>query len=108
MHDWHNYTDVAAKIKVDKLAAARVELGNDILSQGRVIITDRLHVSLLCLLMGRPHVILNEMYKKVENTRETAFAGKPECTQKNLLGFYVNSIEEAIDKAIWILEEKIF
>lgn len=76
---------------------------NKILSRGRLIITDRLHVSIFSLLLGRPHVILNDRYKKVQNTRDTAFGDKPECTEENVNGYYAESIDEAIDKAIALL-----
>lgn len=103
VRDWTDFPDVKDLVKnkgVEKLAAARVDLGNDILSQGRVIITDRLHVSIMSLLMGKPHVMVNEKYGKVRNTRETAFENKTECSEQNLNGFYVENIQEAIEKAI--------
>ena len=71
-----------------------------------MIITDRLHASLMSLLIGRPHVILNDKYKKVENTREAAFMDKPECSEENLRGYYANTIEEAVEKALWLLRKK--
>ena len=30
--------------------------------------------------------------------------GHPECSDDNIRGYYVNSIEEAVEKALWILE----
>lgn len=80
-------------------------LTNKIMSQGRVVITDRLHASVLSVLIGRPHVMINDKFKKVENTRKAAFGDKPECSEDNLRGYYVNTIEEAIDKALWILQK---
>lgn len=74
------------------------------MSRGRVVITDRLHASIMSLLIGRPHVMINEKYKKVQNTRESAFMGKSECSEDNLRGYYANTIEEAVDKAIALLE----
>lgn len=70
-----------------------------------MIITDRLHASLMSLFIGRPHVMVNDKYRKVQNTREAAFMAKPECTEENLRGYYANSIDEAVDKAISILEQ---
>lgn len=56
--------------------------------------------------MGRPHVVVDETYKKIRNTRETAFEGKSECTDDNVSGYYASSIAEAIDKAVWILKKQ--
>jgi pyruvyl transferase EpsO len=47
------------------LARWRVERGFDILGSGSVLITDRLHGHIMALLLGRPHVILNNSYGKV-------------------------------------------
>jgi exopolysaccharide biosynthesis predicted pyruvyltransferase EpsI len=82
----------------------RVELVNEVMSQGRVIITDRLHASIASVLMGKPHVMLNEKYKKVMNTREVAFKDKPECADTYVQGYYVDTIEQSIDKAIDLLK----
>jgi pyruvyl transferase EpsO len=49
----------------ESVAWRRVERGCDILSRGRVVITDRLHGHLLCLLLGIDHVILDNNYGKV-------------------------------------------
>ena len=104
IRDWHNFDDVGER-SVVRLPWARVRLCNSILSQARVIITDRLHVSVLCVLMGKPHVMINDKYKKVQNTRETAFRNKPECSDDNLRGYYVENINQAVDKALWLLGE---
>jgi exopolysaccharide biosynthesis predicted pyruvyltransferase EpsI len=36
-----------------------------LLSSGRVVITDRLHAHLLCLLAGIPHAVLDNSYGKL-------------------------------------------
>lgn len=87
-----------------ELAKKRVDLGNEILSLGRVVITDRLHASVLSVLMGKAHVMINDKYKKVEWTRETAFHGKPECSKHNIRGYYASNIDDAIHKALRLLE----
>lgn len=105
--DWFDYKDVKF-LSLPDLARQRTTLVNEILSGGRVIITDRLHASVMSVLMGKPHVMMNEKYKKVQLTREAAFADKPECSQENLRGYYANSMEEAIDKALWLLDQEKF
>lgn len=89
---------------INELPRKRLDLVNRIISQGQVVVTDRLHASIISLLMGKPHVMLNEMYRKVQNTRETAFRNKPDCESGKILGFYVDDIEEAIEKAIELVE----
>lgn len=88
-----------------EIAAKRVDLGNEILSLGRVIVTDRLHASILSLLMGKPHVMINDRYKKVELTRKTAFENIKECSEENLKGFYAVNIEDGLQKAVWLLKQ---
>jgi exopolysaccharide biosynthesis predicted pyruvyltransferase EpsI len=46
-------------------ASARVLRGCRLLSSGRVVITDRLHAHLLCLLAGIPHAVLDNSYGKL-------------------------------------------
>lgn len=77
--DSHN-----SSIYLNKLMEQRKLLINKIISQGKVIITDRLHVSIYSVLLGKPHVIVDEKYKKIFNTRETAFYNKDECKYEYL------------------------
>ena len=53
--------------------------------------------------MGKPHVIINDKFNKIRSTRNAAFYGKPECSDRNLNEFYVNSINEAVETAFKIL-----
>jgi len=50
-----------------RLAGARLERGLDILSSGRWVATDRLHAHILSLLIGRPHVALDNNYGKISS-----------------------------------------
>jgi len=47
------------------MARARVARGVRQLSRGRVVVTDRLHAHLLSLLLGIPHVVLDNHYGKI-------------------------------------------
>lgn len=51
--------------RYDAAAGARVARGCRLLSSGRVVITDRLHAHLLCLLLGIPHGVLDNSYGKL-------------------------------------------
>jgi pyruvyl transferase EpsO len=37
------------------------------LSCGRIVVSDRLHAHILCLLMGIPHVLVDNSYGKVKS-----------------------------------------
>jgi exopolysaccharide biosynthesis predicted pyruvyltransferase EpsI len=50
------------------LAWRWVRRGIDILSAGEVVVTDKLHGHLLCVLLGIPHVVLDNSYGKVSGT----------------------------------------
>ena len=47
------------------LARHRIARGIALLSSGRSVITDRLHGHILCVLLGIPHVVLDNSYGKV-------------------------------------------
>lgn len=59
----------------DQLAEDRTLRGLRILSHGRVVITNRLHAHLLCLLAGIPHVVCDTANGKIFAHRDTWFAG---------------------------------
>jgi len=49
----------------ERLAGARVARGLALLSRGRQVVTDRLHAHILALLLGIPHVALDNDYGKL-------------------------------------------
>lgn len=48
-----------------RLASREVQRGADMLAEGRVVLTDRLHAHVLCVLMQKPHVVLDNSYGKI-------------------------------------------
>jgi pyruvyl transferase EpsO len=50
---------------LENLAKARLQRGLAMLSEARFVITDRLHVHILCTLLGIPHVALDNSYGKI-------------------------------------------
>jgi pyruvyl transferase EpsO len=58
----------------DAAAQTRVQRGVRQLSRGKAIVTDRLHVHILSLLLGRPHAVLDNSYGKVRRFMR-AFSG---------------------------------
>jgi len=53
------------------LARSRLRRGVRSLSAGRVVITDRLHGHILCLLLGIRHVLLDNSYGKISSFHDT-------------------------------------
>ena len=53
------------------LFQSRLRLGVDLLSSGKVIVTDRLHVHILCRLIGKPHIFFDNNYGKISNLSDT-------------------------------------
>jgi pyruvyl transferase EpsO len=81
----------------DLLAAERLQRGCRILSRGKVVITDRLHGHILCLLLGIPHVLLDNVYGKIRNFVETWTCDCP-------LARTASSPEEALRQALRIAD----
>lgn len=72
---WTALAPSAARASAYEAAAHyRVERGFRQIAQGRAIVTDRLHVHILSLLLGRPHAVLDNHYGKIARFLD-AFTG---------------------------------
>jgi exopolysaccharide biosynthesis predicted pyruvyltransferase EpsI len=60
--------------KHDAQARKRVARGCRLLSRGHIVVTDRLHGHILSLLLGIPHVLLDNSYGKVKSFYDTWMA----------------------------------
>jgi exopolysaccharide biosynthesis predicted pyruvyltransferase EpsI len=69
------------KRSFDALARRRVRRGCELLQRGRVVITDRLHGHILSLLLGIPHVTLDNSYGKLDRFL-AAFSGSCALTRR--------------------------
>ena len=72
---WHP----ASPAGFEALARRRVDTGLRLLLRGRMVLTDRLHAHILSLLLGKPHIVLDNSYGKIAKfadmwTRDAAFA----------------------------------
>jgi pyruvyl transferase EpsO len=74
------------------LARASLARGMDLLNRGRVVITDRLHVHILSILMNKPHVVIDNSYKKITNFHHTWTEGYPRAK-------FVSTAAEALNAA---------
>ena len=54
----------------NRLARARLARGKALLDTGRVVIADRLHVHILSILMEKPHVLIDNRYRKLGTFHE--------------------------------------
>lgn len=61
----------AIRATLDGLAGERVRQGTRLLSRGRVVVTDRLHAHILCLLLDIPHVLVDPGFGKLAGFAET-------------------------------------
>jgi len=59
------------------MARRRLARGLDLLAGGRVVVTDRLHGHVLCLLLGIPHVVRDSLTGKVAGLRDAFTADDP-------------------------------
>lgn len=59
------------------LAHRRMQDGLDVLSRGRVVVTDRVHGHILSLLLGRPHVLMDNNYGKNRRFYDAWTAASP-------------------------------
>src|SRR5262249_29798872 len=62
----------------DFKAAAGMNFGCRLLARGKVVITDRLHGHILSLLLGIPHVVLDNSYGKLSHFHETWTRSMPQ------------------------------
>lgn len=75
---WTAFNPSTARARSYEAAARhRVERGFRQLSQGRAIVTDRLHVHILSLLLGRPHAVLDNFYGKIGRFMDAFSGGSP-------------------------------
>ena len=76
------------------------------LATAKVVVTDRLHGSIFAFLNGKPHIYIDQMYKKIERTREVAFRHSDACRQKKVLMYdAADGLQDAFLKAVRFLRQ---
>jgi pyruvyl transferase EpsO len=81
------------------LAETLTSNANTLLSQGRIIVTNRLHATILATLMGKPVFYADNIYGKIHSTL-TASLQHPSCTPDNLRVWEHSTIMEAAQAAL--------
>ena len=77
-----------------------------LMSVGRVLITDRLHTSILASLLHKPHVYLDQSYGKITRTRSVAFNASVHCQDKDKMRYdSAQTLEEAVMLANQMLKK---
>ncbi len=78
--------------RFDAAARQRFSRGVNQIGRARALVTDRLHVHIVSLLMGRPHAVLDNSYGKIRRFM-TAFSGGTE------LAYVATSFQDAVEWA---------
>jgi exopolysaccharide biosynthesis predicted pyruvyltransferase EpsI len=77
----------------EPVARERVQRGMRALGAGRVVVTNRLHGHVLCLMMGIPHVVMDNSYGKVRGFYEA-------WTRSSPLALWGDSEAAALERAL--------
>ncbi|GMH34145.1 hypothetical protein BSKO_01979 [Bryopsis sp. KO-2023] len=82
----------------------RTAAAMNVLSQGKVVITNRLHGSIVSTLMGKRLFYVDTKERKLKNVRNTAFSKSKHCAGENLHSVRMESMEAAVEGAINLLK----
>lgn len=104
--EFYSFPDDASSLS--QFAELRWRFLNNVLSQGLIVVTDRLHASIASVLLGKPHIILDNVYQKVTRTRSVAFAVSEHCNAFNLQATTAASLDDALQQASRMLAEPFY
>ena len=100
--DWHhrpNYTEFSTA-NPTILSEVRLNEAVKIISKGRVVITNRMHGSVLATLIGRTLLWVDTTEKKLAGVRQMAFNMSSHCTDENLRSFEFPTMLDAAQAAV--------
>jgi exopolysaccharide biosynthesis predicted pyruvyltransferase EpsI len=87
----------------NQLSYLRLKRGISLLSRGRIVVTDRLHVHILSILLNKPHLIIDNVYGKLGDFYKTwTYANAETVFVKDLANIIIatNELELSIDQKI--------
>lgn len=84
----------------------RLQAAMDLISAGKVVITNRLHGSIIATLMGKHLIYVDTKEGKISQVRDTAFASTPHCSNTNLHVQHSDNLKSAMEIAIEMLKLK--
>jgi pyruvyl transferase EpsO len=99
---WNNLT--WAEAHAAALPQLRLQVANNMLCRGRVVVADRLHAMLLALLMGKPFVGYDNSLGKLSDYRSTHLDADTRCQPHHTLSFFRNNVGEAAGTAVELLD----
>jgi exopolysaccharide biosynthesis predicted pyruvyltransferase EpsI/drug/metabolite transporter (DMT)-like permease len=84
------------------------ELGSAVamFTASSVIITDRLHASILAFLMNKPHVYLDQFTRKLSATRSVSFRQSIACKDAKLKHAAAENLQQAVRQALRFLNDE--
>jgi exopolysaccharide biosynthesis predicted pyruvyltransferase EpsI len=82
----------------DRWANERLGTGRDFVATGKVVVTDRMHGHVLCVLLGLPHVVLPDRFGKVRSMWDG-------WTASTATGHWADSPADALNAARALLAE---
>jgi pyruvyl transferase EpsO len=110
----YNYTTIYPKQRINipynnrhAFMGTRTQMANRLFSRGRLVITDRLHASIISTLMGKPVIYLDNIYKKITNVRGALANQFSECTDQNLHARHVETLVQAVKLAVQIFDGSV-
>ena len=100
--DWYyhaNYTEFSMS-NPTILSEVRLNEAIKIISKGQIVITNRMHGSVLATLIGRTLLWVDTTEKKLAGVRQTAFNMSSHCTGENLRSFEFPTVFDAAQAAV--------
>ncbi|HET7603324.1 MAG TPA: polysaccharide pyruvyl transferase family protein [Gemmatimonadales bacterium] len=89
---WRAVSGSSRHLLFRSAAHRRLQYGMDLLSRGRVVITDRLHGHVLAMLLGVPHCVMDSQFGKVRALWDT-------WTHEAADAVWCDTLGEAIERA---------
>mmetsp|Transcript_11511 Transcript_11511/g.19725 ORF Transcript_11511/g.19725 Transcript_11511/m.19725 type:complete len:533 (+) Transcript_11511:94-1692(+) len=81
------------------------EMAQSFVSSSRVTVTNRLHGTVVSILLNKPSVIINDRYRKIETTLTAAFGFSESCNFEKLRIRIASNLPEAIEIANQIVAD---
>ena len=108
VRDWGyrpNYTEFSPS-NPTILAEVRLNAAVQIVAQGKIVITNRMHASVVATLAGRILLWVDTEQEKLKGTREVAFNVSDQCSDENLRAFKFPTFRSAAWAAVEYLNQE--
>lgn len=102
IQDWwyHPKPGEFSKQNIALFSEVRTQAAIRAVSQGKIVVTNRLHASILSTLVGKRLIWVDTVTQKVSKTRSVAFNTSENCMERNLHATQASTMKEAIALAI--------